>query len=89
MSQTVDYNTILRMTCIAALGQPSDAQPSTITWFDGNDILMDNSSTGVTVTNSMYTNATDNLVYLRSDAVVSDIGLQHLGELSCFANNSL
>lgn len=89
VSKTVDYDTILRMTCIAVLGRPSDAQPAVISWFDGDNMQMDNSSTGVAITSSMYTNATENLVYLRSDAVVSDIGLQHLGELSCLANSSL
>ena len=89
VSQTVDYDATLRMTCTAALGRQSDARPTVITWLDGDGTEMDNSSTGVTITNSMYTNATDNLVYLRSDAIVGDIGLQHLGELSCLANNSL
>lgn len=50
---------------------------------------MDNSSVGVTVTNTMYTNVSDNIRYLRSDAVVRNILLQHLGDLSCNASNSL
>lgn len=77
------------MTCTAALGRQADAQPTTITWFDVNGMPMDNSSVGVTVTNMMYTNATDSIVYLRSDAVVSNVLLQHLGDLSCNASNSL
>ena len=89
MSQNVSYDTVLRMTCTALLGQTSDAQPATITWYDGNGMLMDSTSPGVTITSSMFTNTTNNLVYVMSNAVVSDIGLQHFGELSCTANNSL
>ena len=77
------------MTCIAALGRQADVQPTTISWFDKNGTPMNNNSAGVTVVNTMYTNSSDSIVYLRSDAVVSNIGLQHLGELSCTANNSL
>lgn len=77
------------MTCVAALGRPADAQPTSITWFDANRMRMDNSSVGVTVTNMIYTNASDNIRYFRSDAVVSSILLQHLGDLSCNASNSL
>lgn len=88
-SQNVSYDTVLRMTCTAALGRPSDAQPATMTWYDGTGAVMDSSSPGVTVTTNMMTNSTDNIVYLISNAVVSDIGLQHFGQLSCTANNSL
>ena len=89
VSQNVTYDTVLRMTCIAALGRPSDAQPATMTWYDGAGVVMDNDSPGVTITTSMSPNVTDNIVYLTSNAVVSDIGLQHFGQLSCTANNSL
>lgn len=86
-SQTVNYNTVLRMTCRAVLGRPTtNPGPTTITWYDSTNMTMDNSSAGVTVYNRMYT--TD-LVYLQSDLVVNDIGLQHLGELSCIVSNSL
>ena len=77
------------MTCTAALGRPTDAQPATMTWYDGAGMVMDNDSPGVTITTTMFTNSTDNIVYLMSNAVVSDIGLQHFGQLSCTANNSL
>ena len=88
-SQNVSYDTVLRMTCTAALGRPTDAQPATMTWYDGSGMVMDNDSPGVTVTTTMFTNTTNNIVYLMSNAVVSDIGLQHFGRLSCTANNSL
>ena len=89
MSQVVSYDTRLQMTCIAALGSVADSRPTTISWFDKNGTPMNNNSVGATVNSFMYTNATENIVYLRSDAVVSDINVQYLGELSCVANNSL
>ena len=89
MSQNVSYDTVLRMTCVAALGNPSDAQYTTITWYDSNMIQIDNSSASASVYSFNWTNSTDNVVYLTSVAVVSDLGLMHLGELSCVANNSL
>jgi hypothetical protein len=60
-----------------------------MTWYDGTGMVMDSNSPGVTITTTMMTNNTENIVYLISNAVVSDIGLQHFGQLMCTANNSL
>ena len=77
------------MTCVAALGRPNDAQYTTVTWYDNAMMHLDNSSDGVTVVTYNMTNSTDNIVYVMSTAVVTNIRLMHLGELSCVANNSL
>ena len=87
-SQNVSYDTVLRMTCSAALGQSTDTPPdTTMTWYDGSGMVMDSNSPGVTITTTMSTN--NMIIYLNSTAVVSDIGLQHFGQLRCTANNSL
>ena len=89
-SQNVSYDTVLRMTCTAALGLSTDTPPdTTMTWYDGSGMVMDNNSPGVTITTTMFPNNTDMIFYLRSTAVVSDIGLQHFGQLRCTVNNSI
>lgn len=89
-SQNVSYDTVLRMTCTAALGLSTDTPHATImTWYDGTGMVMGSDSPGVTITTTMFTNSTDMIVYLISTVVVSDIGLQHFGQLTCTANNTL
>lgn len=75
------------MNCTAALGRPAESRPTTVTWYNADNMTMDNSSASVTVYNTLYTN--DDIRYLQSVAVVSDIGLEHLGEFSCIASNDL